>query len=536
MESGRSTPLSAVDVQLRPIGGGFGAPPPMLPALPGPSMRGPAPTKPPLGERLFSLYAVLIGPLLGWYMLFDKAGAYIHIPGTPLYLGELLLLVGIGGAIFATGYLRVTIRDDPLLFLLGVFMLWGLARTVPEVGHYGLNTFRDAALWYYGFFAVFIVTVARVRPDVITRMVRGFSRLLPWLLVWLPIALILPRVHNIPVKVPFSPVNLLEHRATNVGVVAFFALAYLWLVPDHSRPEKTRLRLSVLALLDIALAGTQSRGGLGAAGIAIIIALAFGFVPHAARSVVKVLVIGVVGVSLVLLLSLSVATGGGKGTPGQGRSVSVSQLFDNIVSVSGSSPGGNQGNLQGALVFRDELWTRVLAQQIKQNKIPMGFGFGPNLGIVAGFGQKANNANLELQSPHNSHLDVFARMGVIGAAMWVFFWFAWLARMIRGRRRLRAEGADVERGVLEVCLLSVIAILIACTFDPTLESAQMAANLWTMTGVGLLLSSSRRWISVAAPEPDDRPGALKRLTMFIVRWKPARMPEHTVRPAGEPMF
>lgn len=534
MESGRPTSLAAVDVQLRPFGGGFGGQPP-LPALPGPSGPRRRPAKPPIGERLFSLYATLIGPLLGWYMMFDKAGAYIHIPGTPLYLGEMLLLVGVGGAVFSTRYLRLTIRDEPMLFLLGVFMLWGLARTVPEVSHYHMAAFRDAALWYYGLFALFICTAARVRPDVLTRMVRGFSRLLPWLLWWLPIALILPRVHNIPVKVPFSPVSILEHRATNVGVVALFALAYLWLVPDHSRSEKTRLRLSLLALLDIALAGTQSRGGFGAAGIAIIIALVFGFVPHAARWVVRVIVIGVVSVALVLLLSLSVSTGGGKGTPGQGRSVSVSQLFNNIVSVSGSSAAGNQGNLQGALVFRDELWSRVLAQQIKQNKIPMGFGFGANLGTVAGFGQKANNANLELQSPHNSHLDVFARMGVVGAVMWVFFWLAWVSRLIRGRRRLRYEGADVERGVLEVCLLSVIAILVACTFDPTLESAQMAANLWTMTGIGLLLSSPKRSVSVAAPEAEDGPGVLRRLTLYIIRWKPSRPPGHTVRPAGETM-
>ncbi len=195
----------------------------------------------------------------------------------------------------------------------------------------------------------------------------------------------------------------------------------------------------------------------------------------------------------------------------------MSQLVDNVISVSGNSPAGNQGNLQGALVFRNELWSRVLAQQIQQDKLPLGFGFGINLGTVAGFGKRADNPNLELQSPHNSHLDVFARMGIVGAFLWVLFWLSWFSRLVRARRRLRWQHADVERGVVELCIISVVAILIGCTFDPTLESAQMAALLWTLTGIGLLLSSPRRWVSVRAPERDDRNNWPARIAAKFVR-------------------
>ena len=114
-----------------------------------PPGRSHAPKRRPFGERLFALYALIIGPLLGWYMLFDRAGAYVHIPGTPFYLGECVLTVAIMATIFSTGYVRISIRDEPLLFLLGVFMLWGLARAVPEVSKFGVETVRDSALWYY---------------------------------------------------------------------------------------------------------------------------------------------------------------------------------------------------------------------------------------------------------------------------------------------------------------------------------------------------------------------------------------------------
>ena len=36
-----------------------------------------------------------------------------------------------------------------------------------------------------------------------------------------------------------------------------------------------------------------------------------------------------------------------------------------------------------------------------------------------------------LRSPHNSHLDVLARMGMIGLGIWISLWLAWFTTMIR---------------------------------------------------------------------------------------------------------
>ena len=55
--------------------------------------------------RLLVVYGLLLGPLLGGYMLLDRAWAYVHLPGTPAYVGELVLLVGGFGVLAATGYL-----------------------------------------------------------------------------------------------------------------------------------------------------------------------------------------------------------------------------------------------------------------------------------------------------------------------------------------------------------------------------------------------------------------------------------------------
>jgi hypothetical protein len=74
---------------------------------------------------LLILYGLLLGPLLGGYMFFDKAFAYIHIPGTPFYVGEVVLIVGGLGVLSATGYLRVPLRNEPVLAILTAWFLWG---------------------------------------------------------------------------------------------------------------------------------------------------------------------------------------------------------------------------------------------------------------------------------------------------------------------------------------------------------------------------------------------------------------------------
>jgi hypothetical protein len=97
-------------------------------------------------------------------------------------------------------------------------------------------------------------------------------------------------------------------------------------------------------------------------------------------------------------------------------------------------------------------------------------------------------------------------MGLIGALIWVVFWLGWLRRVWRGRRRLKADGFHREQKTLEVCLLGVIAILVNCAFDPTLEGAQVAALLWTMTGLGLLLSSGGGAGMLSSTNTDSRLG------------------------------
>src|SRR5438034_11699429 len=107
------------------------------PLTPDPSaeLAGTAPRGP---GRLLVLYGRLLGLLLAGYLVFDKAFAYIHLPGTPLYVGELVLFTGGLGVLTATGYLRAAIVDAPVLAMLVAFFGWGFLRLLPGLRAYGI--------------------------------------------------------------------------------------------------------------------------------------------------------------------------------------------------------------------------------------------------------------------------------------------------------------------------------------------------------------------------------------------------------------
>ena len=100
----------------------------------------------------------------------------------------------------------------------------------------------------------------------------------------------------------------------------------------------------------------------------------------------------------------------------QGRDYSASQLVANVVSLGGAE---SPGNLGGTVKGREELWTRILHKQIRDNHLVDGSGFGQNLAQEVGVYDEGKDS---LRSPHNSHLHILARMGLIGLGLWVALW------------------------------------------------------------------------------------------------------------------
>src|SRR5690242_15610071 len=58
------------------------------------------------GRRVMRWVGLLLAPVLVGYAFLDRGFAYIHIPGIPIFAGEVVVLVGLVAAVVATAYLR----------------------------------------------------------------------------------------------------------------------------------------------------------------------------------------------------------------------------------------------------------------------------------------------------------------------------------------------------------------------------------------------------------------------------------------------
>ena len=432
-------------------------------------------------ERLWAVYGLLIGPLLGGYLLFDKAFAYLHIPGTPLFVSELTLGVGVLAALVGTRYVRIPICDEPVLTLLAGFALWWIGECGARGRECGVDAMRDSALWYY---SCRLLGARLGRPPLLLeRLMAQFSRypMAPGVVATRPglDAGLRQRAHRAVLHDLRA-----ESQVRERGRRALLCLGGLWVLPDD-RSARSRAGWSGLALIIIALSATQNRGGL--IGVVAGASIGLEFLRNRMALVVRVVVITAVGLGLASTLSLKVPIGGL-----QGRDFSAQQLMANVMSLTGT---GEPGNLGGTVDGRKELWSRILAKQIADGRLIDGAGFGQNLAAEVGVYDEGKET---LRSPHNSHLHILARMGVIGLSLWIGVWVAWYWRLIAACRRLARQGLQRRRQVAVFTMMGTAAILVSSFFDPQLKGPQVAALLWTIFGIGVAVTTERPWFADGA--------------------------------------
>jgi hypothetical protein len=467
--------------------------------------RVPSPRPSPLATpRHFVWFTPALGLLLGGYLFFSKSFAYLHVPGTPVFVGEIVLGIGIVEVLQVRSPWRHLLATAPVLKVLALFMAVCSVRLARDLPVYKLDAVRDSSIWYYGIFA-FVVAAAAVRePTFVPRLLRWYRQALPWYFLWAPIALVLAQVDGLAaISVPGTDTPINSFRFNDIAVQLGLGLAFLWLGVDRLVAEGRQRRgdvwLSIVGVLGVLVAASQSRGGfLAAVGM---VGIAFAYLPAGRRRRLAFSI----GSGLLLMLTLVWALD--LRLQGERRDVSLQQLTANLASIAGND---QSEELSGTVQWREGMWHQVLDDLLSSEAWLTGLGFGPILPerYEVDVGNTNNNPNAQpLRSVHNSHLTILARVGFPGLGLWILLWLT-LAVQVLGWVRRRPQGVRDPTAALGVWYVaSVAGFLIGAYFDPSLEGPH--AGIWLFTLVGLAAAHTR--VARVRPEaagPAHRPVAV----------------------------
>ncbi|MEQ9335922.1 MAG: O-antigen ligase family protein [Miltoncostaeaceae bacterium] len=178
--------------------------------------------------------------------------------------------------------------------------------------------------------------------------------------------------------------------------------------------------LGVVAVASIALAlvQTSSRGGLLAAGVALVVLCLLGG-PRARRLAVLVPIVLAAGLML---------------SGGADRFVAITQVLDPAAAEDEAVRGRASENLAAVEMLGDHLFTGVGA-----GNYPSAY-----VGYAAEVGLDARNAEREA---HNSYLEAAAESGILGGMSFLALMIVGVAAPLRARRRLLADGRTEGAGL-----------------------------------------------------------------------------------------
>jgi hypothetical protein len=443
-----------------------------------------------LGKRLSTLFYALMACLLAGYAFLDKGFAYIGV--YPLYVSEIVLFVALLHLVVVFRDLRFTW----LHWLLVAFMVLGAVRTVPYIEVDGIDALRDGALWGYGIFA--IAVSAAIREKHFKRLTLLYGRAIPLFLFWVPAALIVVAAFSQQLPyVPGSNISVLTLKPDDIGVhlAGIGAFLILGLSPGLLKGWATETALWALWIVGVGIVGSGNRGGMLAAGMAFVAGL---LVPLRVRLVWRF--------GLALIIAVLVATAAPEFALVRDRTVSVTQIVDNVASIVTDT---GVSDLDATKAWRQAWWNTIIGYTFQGPYFLTGKGFGINLADDDGFQGDVGDVT-PLRSPHNSHLTVLARMGVPGLLLWVLLQAGFGLSLLWAHFRARRNGAAFWARIDAWLLAYWLAMIAAASFDVFFEGPQAGIWFWSVLGLGMgaigiqrsIFDKAEREQSLAARPPN----------------------------------
>lgn len=427
-----------------------------------------APRVSAVGDRYLMLLAIV---LLG-YALMGKGFAYIGVP--PLYIGELAYLIGIL-AFARSGACLATLASLPSL-VLAALMLWGVARMVPFLNIYGIDALRDSVLVLYGGFAFIVIALLLEDARRIDAVLRYYSFFIGTFPVMLAVYAAV-RFWQDDIPSFYGPnIPILDVQATAVGMHLAGAAVFVLIGYRKVSPFWLLTWLGLFALI-----GTINRGALLSVFVPVVLAMVvlgrWRLMLTAATAAVALL-----GVAYMLEASY---THFHEAEDSEKRPVSAHQVVDNIKGIFGE--GGEQA--RGTKQWRLDWWDVIIEKTFRGSNFWLGRGFGLDLATADGFETPADPSDPRpppaSRSPHSVHLNMLARTGVPGLALWLLLLVSWSVMMLKAILAARSRGHQQWAGLFLFIGCYVLSIIINASFDVVIEGPMQGIWFWCLIGFGI---------------------------------------------------
>jgi hypothetical protein len=189
------------------------------------------------------------------------------------------------------------------------------------------------------------------------------------------------------------------------------------------------------------------------------------------------------------IVCLSVLSISGIELQGRLGSISLSFFLDHLTSFSGAATGEARGAANGVLQ-RYGWWQGCINQWLATRRtMLLGVGFGnPLIDFVDPLGNP-------VRDPHNSYLSILTRLGLVGAASWLWVTAHIVYSWTRAYKLSKTSRSKEMRSNLVVVLLYYIACWLGAYSEPVFEHSFNTIVYYFLSGVCIqyvALMSSRR--------------------------------------------
>jgi hypothetical protein len=404
-------------------------------------------------ELVKNLYLKAYLLVITLYVFLNKGVAYTYLVEAIWLFGILLLLMDRKKVEFIWNK-----TSKLILFFIAisfVYILRGFAK-------YDLiDLIRDSFIFQYGWF-VFILFLFKDKIEQIWET-------LFFIYKWFPFVALLNFIlqYFVPffeTVTPFGGIPILLYKNGDMGVQLLISTLLL-LYTFEKKPLKWRVLLSLVIVLDFLILASYSRSGIVAFLTSILCFIYFNKdiqLQSRVRLLLKYLPI-ILLIVTPIYINIKVAENF------QGRSVGFEQIKNNFGSIVG---GTTDATSEDNVIWRLVWWAKIIDYSFTSPNCFIGKGLGMSLATD----DDIITLDETLRSPHNFHLNIMARFGLLIFLVWTYF----LIQILKPVFKKQLDG----KGLLIGCI--ILAFLINASFDVFLEGPMGAFPFWTWVGLYLL--------------------------------------------------